>query len=155
MQLEILEFYPKEKTDEGFISGEIKIRVHDSKINILGIYVARRTNGKWIILTPSRTVVDSTGAKQKFPIVTFDEGDHKELMAALYERVPGFVEKLLEDKENPVIFQVPQPKEESRQPQVAAKHAKTSQTPAKLPMPKLWRDLPPRKALPKSKEKYG
>lgn len=119
MKLEILDFYPKEKTDAGYISGDIKIRLPDLKINVLGIYVCRRTNGKWLILTPSRSGVDKEGNQTKYPIVAFDAEDHKTLMDGLYEAVPAYVEQRLKDTENPIIFPFPK--------QSSPSHQKTSQ----------------------------
>lgn len=111
MKLEVLEFYPKEKKVDGFISGDIKIRLPDLAMNLLGVYIARRSNGKWLILLPCRTGVDSEGHRVRYPIVHFEEVFHRELMAELYSQATGFIEKRIADTENPVIFPPPKPKQ--------------------------------------------
>lgn len=153
MKLEILDFYPKEKAGDGFISGDIKIRLPDLKISMLGIYAARRTNGKWLILLPCRTAIDSTGSKVRFPVVHFDDADHKKLMAALYETVPVYVEERLKDTSKPLVFPLTKssspkapPGDQSNQakvkPFITSAKAKAA-APAKSG-PKIFKDLPPR-----------
>jgi hypothetical protein len=134
MKLEILDFYPKEKTDDGFVGGDIKIRLPDLKINVLGIYICRRTNGKWLILMPCRNGVADGGGKVKFPVVAFDEADHKALMSELYAQVPGFIEKRIADTENPIVFPAAKPSQPTiQQPshQKGPPGAQTSQAKAK------------------------
>lgn len=168
MQLEILKFYPKEKNEKGFISGEIKIRLPVLAINILGIYVARRENSKWLILLPCKIGVGLEGKKVQYPIVSFDEADHKALMAELYAQLPSFIEKRIADASNPIIWPP------AKQPTASASHQKeplgeraslgngkpapatpkaNSALSAKSAT-KVFRDLPPRPPTTKSKGRY-
>lgn len=172
MNLEIIEFYPTEIVDDGYLSGSIKIRLTELAINVLGIYVCRRTNGKWLILMPCRTGVDQDGKRVKYPIVAFDIEYHKELMAELYAQVPGFIEKRLADTENPVVFPALKPINQQPSQPNAPLGAQSNQVKGKAaPVPhkascmpqksqkaaaaKVWRDLSPKKAKPGKKERYG
>ncbi|MCE5315989.1 MAG: hypothetical protein LLG04_01320 [Parachlamydia sp.] len=135
MKLEILDFYPKEKTDAGYICGDIKIRLPDLKINVLGIYVCRRTNGKWLILTPYRSV-EKEGKQVRFPVVAFDDEDHKALMGELYAQVPDFIEKRLADTKNPIIFPPPKQSSPSHQKTSLSAQMQATKVKAALSLPK-------------------
>lgn len=148
MNVEVVDFYPKEKNDAGYISGDIRIKLSEQKIEILGIYACRRTNGVWFISLPHRTGVNKDGDPTKFPIIGFEEDTYKALMSALYAQVPAFVEKRLADTANPLVWLVKSEK-------VKSEFKKPPQITANLSRPILkqreWVDLPPRRPMNKSK----
>lgn len=160
MKIEVLDFYPKVNTDAGYITGDIKIRLPDLKINILGIYVCRQKNGYWLILMPCRSAINAEGQKTKFPIIHFDEADHKALMNVLYQMVPLYLKQRLKDTENPLVFPIYKPGSSisqqasplkappSEQNQITKSklHLKARSAPAK---PKVFVDLPPKPAATK------
>ena len=165
MKLEVVEFYLKEKKDDGFVRGETKIRLHDLSITLSCVYVARRTNGKWLILLPCHSIFDSkTGDKVKSPIVLFEDAFHRELMSELYATVPSFVEQKLNDTANSLISPAKKTDQTNRtigeaaakpnhknapsgapnqssHARVASDTPKTAREPAK---PKVFIDLPPK-----------
>ncbi|MCE5318403.1 MAG: hypothetical protein LLG04_13720 [Parachlamydia sp.] len=157
MNLEIIEFYPLQLDKEkGNVTGTLRVKLSDYGIDILGIFVSKRKD-YWYFALPGRVGTHhETGEKVRYPFIVFeDRGQHSQLMEIIRKNAPLFIEKRLVDKESPIIFPVLQPKVDPQQTGAAAKDKKTNQMSAKPPVPKVWMDLQPRKALPKSKEKYG
>lgn len=106
MNVEIVEFYPIEwKKERESLTGTLRIKLSDIGIHILGVFVSKR-NGSWFFALPGRQGFDhEAGKKIRYPCIVFEDRDNqKELIEAIKEKAPAFIEMRLADTENPLKF---------------------------------------------------
>lgn len=159
MLLEVIEFYPLEwKKERDFLTGTLRIKLPDIGIHILGIYVSKR-NGSWFFALPSRQSFDhATGKQIRYPVIAFENRDQqKELIEAIREKAPAFIEMRLATVERPLNLapapekQDGQGKGEDVQQNIENGHSMQSVTisenlqPLKSITTKQWIDPPARK----------
>ncbi len=104
MNVEIIEFYPLEGNEStGFISGTLKIRLSEQGIVIMGIFVSR-SKGRYFFSMPGRMGIHhKTGEKIRYPAFVFEDREkQKELMEAIREKAPAFIEMRLANVERPL-----------------------------------------------------
>lgn len=163
MHIEVLEFYPLKK-DDRMLTGTLRIKLPDLGIHILGIYVTRKKDA-WFFNLPGKQATDlETGAKVYYPCIAFeDRNQQKELMSAIRQKAPTFIEKRLTDTESPLIFLQKQQNTSRYAAQTKAsdnapgpkKEASISRANSKQKiLSKEWRDPPKKKpAFAKSRER--
>lgn len=104
MEIEIVEFYPLEGNEStGFISGTLKIRLSEQGIIIMGVFVSR-SKGRYFFSMPGRMGVHhKTGEKIRYPAIVFEDHEkQKELMEAIRNKAPAFIEMRLANVERPL-----------------------------------------------------
>lgn len=153
MNIEVVEFYPHEINDEKeSLSGTLRIKLVDSAIHILGIFVSKRKN-YWHFNLPGRTGVNHlTGEHVRYPYIVFEDREqHRALIAAIKEQGPTFIERRLADFERTIVFSKKQQQDlkqaespKAREKATAPKETAFSTSP-KPSVKKIWQDPPPRK----------
>lgn len=136
MNIEINEFYPIEHQEEtDYISGTISVHIEDLKMNLLGIFVCRN-KGKWNVLLPyKKGLCHKSDKSVNYPIVNFEPKErNRDLVNAIREQLPSFIERRLSDPDQPVVF--PQRKQSVPKSKVEEKVR---------PKAKVWVDPPPLK----------
>ena len=106
MNIEIIEFYPVERDEEkNRITGTIRIKLVDLGIHLLGIWVVRE-NGRFFFSLPGRNSTHHvTKEIIRYPFISFENKElNKALMAQIHLKAPEFIERRLNDKENPLVF---------------------------------------------------
>jgi hypothetical protein len=114
--IEIIDFFPQEKDDtKQILTGSMRVRIVNLGIHILGITVQKNKNG-WYFFLPGRTAIShKTGNNIRYPFITFDDRElHHELMNQIREKGQAYIEKRLEDAENPLKFLECSVKDKSR-----------------------------------------
>lgn len=187
MNVELVEFYRIEHNEnKGILTGTLRIKLPDIGIQILGVYACRRRNS-WFFSLPGRHGVDhKTGESIRYNCIVFDDRDkQRQLISAIREQGPPFIEKRLADIENsvampisiekesgspysePVVAAVPLKLTTPDQPKDVALVSKrsaiisTQQVPAIKSAPKAIKklpdyvDLPPRKQVAKGRSAYA
>jgi len=105
MNIEFLEFYPIAIDEENeTLSGSLRIKLPEiGGIQLLGVFVARRKDS-WFVSLPGKKSIDHrTGKEVRFPFVSFgDKEKMRDLMNSIREGAPDFIEKRLNDSENPI-----------------------------------------------------
>jgi|GEM_PF-2370844 len=178
MNVQLVEFYPIEHNEnKGILTGTLRIKLPDIGIQILGVYACRRRNS-WFFSLPGRHGVDhKTGESIRYNCIVFDDRDkQRELISAIREQGPSFIEKRLAEIDNaielpisienesrvphsePVVAAVPLKLTTSARPEDVALVSKrsaiisTQQVPTIKSAPKTmphYVDLPPRKQVAK------
>jgi len=148
MNIEIIGFYPIELNEaKELLNGTLRIKLPDIGIHILGVFVSKR-NGSWFFSLPGRkSEHHETGEQIRYPFIVFENRDQqKDLMAAIREKAPIFIEKRLADTENPLIFPERQKKEEKNPLPQKVKNNATEAKATAIPQTsrKVWQDLPKR-----------
>lgn len=100
MLIEFIEYYP---TSPDHLTGSLKIRLPEFKIQLLGVYAQKRNDGWFFSVPTGRGVDHKTGRFLRFPFVAFDDKDALvELIKVIREQGPAFIEKRLADTEKPL-----------------------------------------------------
>jgi hypothetical protein len=74
MDVEIVEFYPAEKKEDGGFTGSLHVYVIPLGMDLRGVYVSfdPKAEKKWYFKLPTSVVIDKeTGEKKKFPYINF------------------------------------------------------------------------------------
>lgn len=106
MNIEIIEFYGIDRDDHrNILTGTLRIKLSDIGIHILGIFVSKR-NDSWFFSLPGQKSFNHETEKEiRYPFITFEHRDQqKELIIAIREKAPIYIEKRLADTKNPLIF---------------------------------------------------
>lgn len=105
MNLEVIDVYPLgENPDNGSIFGTMRVRLPDQKIDILGVFFVKKME-RWTFKLPTRLATDRTGRRVDYPVIVFSDREmQSELMDAIFEKGPAFIEKRITDPEKPLIF---------------------------------------------------
>jgi hypothetical protein len=98
MNIEIVDFYLIERDDErGTLTGTLRVKLCDSGLHILGVYVSRRKAIYHFMLPGRRGVHHETGLSVRYPFVVMEDRDqHKQLMDSIRDKGKAFIEKWLE-----------------------------------------------------------
>jgi len=161
MNVEIVEFYPIERKEEkDFLTGTLRIRLPDIKLQILGIFVTKNKDS-WFFALPGRKGIDhKTGNAVRYPFIAFDDRQmQKELIEALREKVPAFIGKRLADTENPLVFPPKRRNPEDKagiaanEGVVVEKREERQERQNLAIAGKVWQDPPPRKDIYNRKRK--
>lgn len=93
MKIELIEFYPLERTEKK-LRGSLRVRLPEIGIDLLGIRVLY-SKGRWFFRLPGqKSVHHETGEAVFFPVVSFNDREkHKHLFEALSEQAPAFIEE--------------------------------------------------------------
>jgi hypothetical protein len=145
MEIEIKDFYPVQVNPAtGYISGSVRAGLVG--FDLLGVFVCRNKGGWFCQLPGQRGVHHQTGKVIRFPfVVLHGDGAQNELMTAIREKVPPFIEKWL--AERPGFTMTPIAKEKKkRQPEVAPVLEKSVEVKKIVPTSTSlgWRDPPKR-----------
>lgn len=149
MNIEVVDFFPIEKDEaKGLMKGTMRIMLPDIGIHIMGILVVKHRYGWYFDIPRKRSIHHETGEPVKYPVFAFDDREQQHsLMLAIREKGRAYIEKRLEDKENPL--QWPQMQQEgvsNSKPQAKSEvpaEAKLEASIAKA-KPKVWSDPPKR-----------
>lgn len=166
MNIEIVEFYPIERNEaKGLLNGTLRIKLPDIGIHILGIFVSKR-KGSWFFSLPGRQGFDQKAEKKiRYPFVVFENRDQqKELMTAIREKMPAFIEKRLTDTESPLFF--PNKQQQDQKQAESPKDCNNATVPKKTTATtkskslssfanKDWRDPPSRPTKVKNASKFA
>ena len=114
MLVEIIEFYPQSFDQErGSLTGTLRIKLCDSGIHILGIYVCKRKDSWFFNLPGGMSIHHETGERVRYPYLVFEDREkHRELMEEIREKGRDFIEKRLTDTEKPLV--IPQKKQQQQ-----------------------------------------
>lgn len=106
MNIEVIEFYGIERDDSReILTGTLRIRLSDIGIHILGIYVSKRKDS-WFFSLPGRNENHhETGEPIRYSFIVFEDREkQRELIKVVREKGRAFIQKRLDDVENPLIF---------------------------------------------------
>jgi len=166
MNIEILEFYPIERSqDEGFLSGTLRIRLPSLGIDILGIYAVRNKSVWSFSLPRGKSIHHDTGGICFYPFLSFnDKEKQKELMETIKEKGKAFIEAGLASGE-PLVFpgkpsflkkQASAPKSKNVAKEAKENPAVVKSKPMASIVNNVWVDLPPlRKSTAFQKARTG
>jgi hypothetical protein len=97
MNVEVVDFYLIKRNDAaGKLEGEIRIRLPDFGLHLLGIYVSKSKDFWFFKLPGGRGTHHQTGKSVRFPFFSFEDKDqHREFMNAVRLHGQAFIEKKL------------------------------------------------------------
>ena len=106
MEIEVIEFFPFSFVKEReTLSGTLRIRIVDLKINLLGVFVSRRKDS-WQFSMPGRKATHhQTGEEIRYPYFVFEEKwMQRELMDQIRLKGKEFIEARLADSSRPLMM---------------------------------------------------
>ena len=106
MKIEVIEFFPITRDDvRGVLTGTLRVKIPEVGLHILGIFVSKKKNFWFFTLPGKKGIHHETGEPVRYPFVVFEGEQQRELMDAIRTHGRAYIEKRLDDKENPLVIQ--------------------------------------------------
>jgi|GEM_PF-3554396 len=160
MKIEIIEFFPMEyQKEKGILTGTLRIRLSDVGIHIMGIFVNKNKDHWFFVLPGQKGIHHQTGEIVRYPYVAFEEKEQQaQLINAIRQHAPAFIEKRLADTEKPLVWSQKQKIEDNKRRTSEKKdytiEVKQTGNEVGRIVPsianKVWHDPPPRKNMRKN-----
>lgn len=107
--IEIIDAYPiGTNSQNGSIFGTLRVKLVDLGIELLGVFFVKKflPEVRWDFKLPTRAGIDHvTGRRVTYPTIVFSNPKMQtELMAAIFEKGPSYIESRIADPEKLFVF---------------------------------------------------